>query len=85
MPEIKTVALLGPNGNVGSHTLKYLLPLEKDNKIKLVLLLKTGDKLTAVDSVPNSVEVKEFDLENGSLEDVVEVVEGVEFFMCVLS
>ncbi|CAG9994008.1 unnamed protein product [Clonostachys byssicola] len=72
---VHTVALLAPNGNVGSATLKHLLPAHKAGKLNLVVLHRPGSPPKDLDS-GLGVEVREIDLE-GPIENIQEAVRGV--------
>ncbi|VUC37409.1 unnamed protein product [Clonostachys rosea] len=72
---VHTVALLAPNGNVGSATLRQLLPAHKAGKLNLVVLHRPGSPPKDLD-LHSGVEVREIDLE-GPIENVQEAVCGV--------
>ncbi|CAI6084187.1 unnamed protein product [Clonostachys chloroleuca] len=72
---VHTVALLAPNGNVGSATLKHLLPAHKAGKLNLVVLHRPGSPPKDLD-LGSGVELREIDLE-GSIENIQAAVRGV--------
>ncbi|CAH0044387.1 unnamed protein product [Clonostachys solani] len=72
---VHTVALLAPNGNVGSAALRHLLPAHKAGKLSLVILHRPGSPPKDLD-LGSGVEVREIDLE-GPTEKVQEAVRGV--------
>uniref|UniRef100_A0A8H7KBI3 NmrA-like domain-containing protein n=1 Tax=Bionectria ochroleuca TaxID=29856 RepID=A0A8H7KBI3_BIOOC len=72
---VHTVALLAPNGNVGSAALRHLLPTHKAAKLNLVVLHRPGSPPKDLD-LGLGVEVREIDLE-GPIENIQEAVRGV--------
>jgi hypothetical protein len=76
---VHTVALLAPNGNVGSAALRHLLPTHKAAKLNLVVLHRPGSPPKDLD-LGLGVEVREIDLE-GPIENIQEAVRGVNAAM----
>lgn len=76
---VHTAALIAPNGNVGSATLRHLLLAHKAGKLNLIVLHRPGGPPRELP--PDSgVEVREINLE-GSLEQLQDAVQGVNIAM----
>jgi hypothetical protein len=76
---VHTAALIAPNGNVGSATLRHLLLAHKAGKLNLIVLHRPGGPPKELPS-DSGVEVREINLD-GSLEEVQEAVHGVNVAM----
>ena len=71
-----TVGLIGPNGNVGSAAVKYLLPYHQKGQVKIVILHRPGGPPRNPPSGV-SLETRVIDLESGDVEAVAKAVEGL--------
>jgi hypothetical protein len=74
-----TVALIGPNGNVGSAALRHLVLAHKAGKLNLIILHRPGSPPKSLVS-DSGVEVREINLE-GDAKKVQEAVKGVNAAM----
>lgn len=76
---VHTAALIAPNGNVGSATLRHLLLAHKAGKLILIVLHRPGGPPKELP--PDlGVEVREINLE-GSLKKIQDAVHGVKVAM----
>jgi hypothetical protein len=75
-----TVALLGPNGNLGSVTLQQLVKANDEGKINLVVFTRPG---SAVKNLPDDakVEIREIDIEGLSVQDLTTKLKGIHLLM----
>lgn len=72
---VNTIAVLGPNGNVGSRIVPHLLAAHRAGKLNLVLLHRPG---SPPKNVPTDagVDIREIDL-SGDFEGIKTSVRGL--------